>query len=108
MIGAAELAMMKPTAVLINVARGAVVDEPALIAALRDGTLAGAGLDVFEREPLPPESPLWEMENVVVTPHFSAGSERYTDRAADIVCDNLRRYLTGEPLLNVVDVDRGY
>ncbi len=108
MIGAAELALMKPSAVLINVARGAVVDEQALITALRDGTIAGAGLDVFEREPLPADSPLWEMENVVVTPHFSAGSERYAARAAIIVCDNLRRYLAGEPLINIVDLDRGY
>ena len=108
MIGAAELAQMKRSAILINVARGAVVDEQALIAALRAGTIAGAGLDVFEQEPLPADSPLWEMENVVVTPHFSAGSDRYTDRAADIVCDNLRRYLAGEPLRNVVAPERGY
>lgn len=108
MIGAGELAAMKRTAVLINVARGAVVDERALIAALQDGTIAGAGLDVFEREPLPADSPLWGMENVVVTPHFSAGSDRYTDRAADMICDNLRRYLAGESLRNVVDIDRGY
>ncbi|MFN8556681.1 MAG: NAD(P)-dependent oxidoreductase [Dehalococcoidia bacterium] len=92
----------------INVARGAVVDEPALIAALKEGVIAGAALDVFEQEPLPPESPLWDMENVVVTPHFSAGSDRYDERTADIVCENLRRFLAGEPLRNIVDLDRGY
>jgi len=94
--------------VLINVGRGALVDEGALIDALRDGVIAGAGLDVFEQEPLPAESPLWEMDNVVVTPHFSAGSDRYAERAADIVCENLRRYLSGEPLVNIVDPRRGY
>lgn len=108
LIGARELAAMKPSAVLINVGRGAVVDERALIAALQDGRIAGAGLDVFEREPLPSDSPLWAMENVVITPHVSASSEHYNARVADIVCDNLRRYLAGQPLRNVVDLDRGY
>ena len=108
LIGAAELARMKRTAVLINVGRGAIVDERALIAALRGGTIAGAALDVFEREPLPTDSPLWAMENVVVTPHFSAGSDRYAERAAEIVADNLRRYLAGQPLRNVVNIDLGY
>jgi D-2-hydroxyacid dehydrogenase (NADP+) len=108
LIGAAELRQMKRTAVLINVGRGALVDEAALVTALRQGIIRGAGLDVFEAEPLPPESPLWEMENVVVTPHFSAGGDRYAERAADLVCDNLRRYLAGEPLRNVVDLERGY
>jgi phosphoglycerate dehydrogenase-like enzyme len=108
LIGSAELRQMKRTAVLINVGRGALVDEGALVTALREGTIRGAGLDVFETEPLPPESPLWEMENVVVTPHFSAGGDRYAERAADLVCDNLRRYLAGEPLRNVVDLERGY
>ena len=108
MIGRDELAQMRRSAVLINVGRGALVDEGALIDALRDGVIAGAGLDVFEQEPLPAESPLWEMDNVVVTPHFSAGSDRYAERAADIVCENLRRYLSGEPLVNIVDPRRGY
>lgn len=108
MIGAEELAMMKPDAVLINIARGPVVDEEALIAALRDGAIAGAALDVFNQEPLPATSPLWDMENVIVTPHFSAGSDRYSERVAAIACENLRRYLAGEPLRNVVDLDRGY
>lgn len=108
LIGADELRQMKPSAVLINVGRGLIIDEQALIAALRDGTIAGAGLDVTEQEPLPTESPLWGMDNVVITPHISADTPRYADRAADIVCDNLRRYLAGEPLRNIVDVTRGY
>jgi phosphoglycerate dehydrogenase-like enzyme len=108
LIGAEELRQMKPSAVLVNVGRGPIVDEQALIAALRDGVIAGAGLDVFDQEPLPADSPLWDMENVVVTPHFSSGSDHYTTRAADIAADNLRRYLAGEPLRNVVDIERGY
>jgi phosphoglycerate dehydrogenase-like enzyme len=108
MIGATELAQMKPSAVLINVGRGPIIDEQALIAALKSGAIAGAGLDVFEKEPLPEDSPLWEMENVIVTPHFSAGSDNYTNRVADIVCDNLRRYLAGQPLRNMVNLDLGY
>lgn len=108
MLGAAELARMKPTAVLINVGRGQLLDQQALIEALRGRRLAGAGLDVFEQEPLPADSPLWELENVVVTPHVSGGTERYAERAAEIVGDNLRRYLAGEPLRNIVDLGRGY
>jgi D-2-hydroxyacid dehydrogenase (NADP+) len=108
MIGADELRQMKHDAVLINIARGPVVDEQALIAALRDGVIGGAALDVFEQEPLPADSPLWDMDNVVVTPHFAGGSDRYDDRLADMICDNLRRYLAGEQLRNVVDLDRGY
>lgn len=108
LIGAKELALMKRSAVLINIGRGAVIDEQALIAALRAGTIAGAGLDVFEKEPLPADSPLWALENVIITPHASAGSERYTERAAAIICENLRRYLDGQPLRNIVDLDRGY
>lgn len=108
MIGEAELRAMKPSAVLINIARGAVVDEAALVRALKDGTIAGAGLDVFEQEPLPPESELWGMENVVLSPHISGGTEIYNQRATGIFCDNLRRYLAGEPLLNLADASRGY
>lgn len=108
LIGAGELARMKRDAVLINIGRGQVVDEGALIGALQAGSIAGAALDVFQQEPLPAESPLWGMENVIVTPHFSAGSDRYQDRLADMVRDNLRRYLADEPLRNVVDLHRGY
>lgn len=108
MIGRDELAAMRRSAVLVNVGRGPLVDERALIEALQDGTIAGAALDVFEREPLAADSPLWELENVFITPHVSAGSQRYDERAADLVAENLRRYLAGESLHNVVDIGRGY
>lgn len=108
LIGAAELGLMKPTAVLINVARGSIVDEPALVEALRSGRLRGAGLDVFAKEPLPPESPLWELPNVLMTPHVSAVSPRYWRRETDLIVENIRRYLAGRELLNVVDKERGY
>jgi len=106
LIGARELAAMKPTAHLINVARGAVVDERALVAALRARRIAGAVLDVFEREPLPPRHPFWGLEQVVVTPHVSGPST--PDEIAPIFNDNLRRYLAGRPLRHVVDPRRGY
>jgi phosphoglycerate dehydrogenase-like enzyme len=108
LIGPDELRAMKPTAVLINISRGAVVDEVALVRALKEGVIGGAGLDVFEREPLPDDSELWGMENVILTPHISGGTERYFQRAVPIFCENLRRYLDGRPLLNVVDPQRGY
>jgi len=108
LIGARELGLMKPTAYLINVARGAIVQEAALIAALRTGRLRGAGLDVFEREPLPQDSPLWEMEQVILTPHVSGAVPDYYDRALPLFCENLRRFLTGAPLLNMVDKRQGY
>jgi len=108
MIGEAELRAMKPTAVLINIARGAVVDEAALVRALKDGTIAGAGLDVFEEEPLPEGSELWGLENVILSPHISGGTEIYNKRATDIFRENLRRYLAGEPLINLADRNRGY
>ena len=108
MIGAAELRAMKADAVLVNIARGPVVDEPALVDALREHRIAGAALDVFEREPLPEDSPLWDLDNVVISPHVSGGTEIYNQRAVDIFADNLRRYLAGEPLRNVVDPARGY
>ena len=108
LIGAAELAKMKGTARLINVARGPVVDQAALIAALRAGTIAGTVLDVFDEEPLPADSPLWDLENVIVTPHLAADSDRYAERVAGVTADNLRRYLAGEPLRNLVDGERRY
>jgi phosphoglycerate dehydrogenase-like enzyme len=108
LIGERELRMMKPTAFLINIARGAVIVEPALIEALRSGWIAGAALDVFEQEPLPADSPLWDLENVILTPHISGGTERYNRRATDIFAANLRRYLDDAPLENVVDPARGY
>jgi D-2-hydroxyacid dehydrogenase (NADP+) len=108
LIGADELRMMKRTALLINVGRGPVVQEAALVRALREGWIAGAALDVFEREPLTPDSPLYELENVILTPHVSGASPHYMDRAVPLFCENLRRYLQGEPLLNVVDTEREY
>ena len=108
LIGEAELRAMKPTGVLINIARGAAVDEAALVRALKEGWIAGAGLDVFEQEPLAPESELWGMENVIMSPHISGGTEIYNQRAVGIFCENLRRYLAGEPLMNLADAKRGY
>jgi phosphoglycerate dehydrogenase-like enzyme len=108
LIGEAELRAMRPTGVLINIARGAVLDEAALVRALKEGWIAGAGLDVFEQEPLPPESELWDMENVILSPHISGGTEIYNQRAVGIFCENLRRYLAGERLMNLADRTRGY
>jgi phosphoglycerate dehydrogenase-like enzyme len=108
MIGEAELRAMKPTAYLVNIARGEVCDEAALIRALREKWIAGAGLDVFTQEPLPKSSPLWTLPNVILTPHISGFSPNYEQRAVDIFCQNLRRYLAGEALLNVVDKTTGY
>ncbi|MEE9274027.1 MAG: D-2-hydroxyacid dehydrogenase [bacterium] len=95
-VGAEVLAAMKPTAFLINIARGGVVDEAALIGALERGEIAGAGLDVFAEEPLPAESPLWGMENVIVTPHIGGMSENYVEQVMPIVEENLRRFTRGE------------
>jgi phosphoglycerate dehydrogenase-like enzyme len=108
LIGAEELAALPHGAALINIGRGALVDEAALVAALASGHLGGAYLDVFETEPLPPESPLWGMPNVVVCPHSASTSDRENARITDLFCENLRRWQAGEPLLNVLDVERGY
>jgi phosphoglycerate dehydrogenase-like enzyme len=108
MIGTAELERLPRGAVLVNVGRGRVVDEDALAGALRGGRLRGAALDVFAREPLPPESPLWGLSNVLVTPHVSGTSHRFWRRETDLVVENVRRYLAGEPLLNTVDKHAGY
>ena len=108
LIGKAELAAMKPGAVLINIARGTIVDEPALIEALRSGHLGGAALDVFAIEPLPTESPLWDMPNVLTTPHTISTAVDENELVIDLFCDNLRRFLAGKPLRNVYDRDRGY
>jgi len=99
---------MKPTAHLINIGRGGLIDEQALIAALREGQIAGAGLDVFEMEPLPADSPLWDMPNVLITPHTAGSSPRSHARLMDLFCENLRRHVAGKPLLNVVDKAAGY
>jgi phosphoglycerate dehydrogenase-like enzyme len=102
------LAQMKPGAWLINVARGRLVDERALIRALREGRMGGAVLDTLVDEPLPATSPLYDLPNVIITPHTSWSSGRVLDRSIELFCDNLRRYSAGEPLLNVVDPQRGY
>jgi phosphoglycerate dehydrogenase-like enzyme len=107
MIDAAAFAATKPGAYLINVARGPIVAEAALIDALREGRLGGAALDVFEREPLPQDSPLWEMGNVIVTPHNAGASPRTLERGARQFIENLRRFATGEPLEHVVEFDAG-
>ncbi len=108
MIGERELRAMKESAIIINIGRGRTIQEQVLIRALREGWIAGAGLDVFAVEPLPPDSPLWDMENVIVTPHHSGSTPRYNERAMDIFLDNLSRYLAGQPLRNVVDKRQGY
>ncbi len=108
LIGARELAAMKPSAFLVNIGRGAIVDEAALIRALQQGTLAGAGLDVFEQEPVPAGSPLYDMENVIMTPHVAGLSARYSERLTQLFAENLARYVAGRPLLNLVDRQRGY
>ncbi|MFV1988877.1 MAG: D-2-hydroxyacid dehydrogenase [Gemmatimonadota bacterium] len=107
-IGAAELTLLPTGAVVINVGRGALIDEAALIAALDSGHLGGAVLDVFATEPLPAESPLWAMPNVLISPHSAATSDRENERIVRLFCENLRRYLAGEALLNVLDIERRY
>ncbi len=102
------LESMKKTAVLINVARGGVVDEAALISALAARKIAGAALDVFTEEPLSAGSPLWNLDNVIISPHISGNNARYHEKAAALFADNLRRYLDKQPLLNRFDRSRGY
>jgi len=108
LIGAAELATMRQGSVLINIARGSIVDESALIEALRSGHLGGAALDVVGREPLAADSPLWDMPNVLITPHSMSTAAVENELLTRLFCDNLRRYLDGQPLLNVFDKRRGY
>lgn len=108
MIDARALARMKPGAILINMARGPLVVESALVEALRSGHLAGAGLDVTEIEPLPPESPLWELPNCIITPHVGGQSATRIDDMTDFFCENLRRWQTGRPLANLVDKQLGF
>ncbi len=107
-IGAAQLAAMKPGAYLYNVGRGPVVDTAALVEALASGRLGGAGLDVVDPEPLPPDSRLWGMENVVITAHTSGATPKYWDRAVEIIATNIERYQAGESLVNEVDLEAGY
>ncbi len=102
------LRAMKPTAYLVNVGRGAIIDETALVKALKKGWIAGAGLDVFDTEPLPGNSPLWSLDNVILSPHVSGFTAHYDERAVDLFCENLGRYLAGETLFNLVDRAAGY
>lgn len=107
-IAQAELALLPRHAFVVNIGRGPLIDHAALVAALEAHEIGGAALDVTEPEPLPPTSPLWQMENVLLTPHVSGLSQHYDDRLVDLFCANLRRYLLGEPLYNLVRRDRGY
>jgi len=108
LIGEAELRMMRSNTYLVNIARGRVIDEQALVRALREGWIAGAGLDVTEEEPLPPESPLYSMPNVILTPHISGNSVHYDTRLAALFADNLKRYRSDQELLNQYEPSRGY
>jgi len=108
LINADRLAVMKPDACLINVGRGAQVDEAALLEALRSRRIGGAALDVFEREPLPADSPLWSASNLLITPHIAGLTEKLWQRHYDLFSENLRRYLTHQPLLFAVDKQKGY
>ena len=108
MIDEKALRIMRPTAFIVNIARGGLIDEAALIHALKENWIAGAGLDVFEKEPLPAESELWKLENVIIAPHISGATPHYDERATDLFCENLRRYLNGEELLNQVNTEKGY
>jgi phosphoglycerate dehydrogenase-like enzyme len=99
---------MKPNAYFINVGRGRSAVTADLVEALRAKRIAGAGLDVMDPEPLPPDHPLWQMPNVIITPHVAGSSDRVFGRVLTIVKENLRRYVAGEKLLSVVDVERGY
>jgi len=99
---------MKPTAILINVARGRLVDESALVEALSAGRLGGAGLDAFSQEPLPAESPFWDLPNVLVTPHTAAFAGDYWPPVVDLFLENMTRFRHGQPLINLVDKRLGY
>lgn len=107
LVGEEVLQSMKPGAVLLNLSRGTIVDESALVKALAEGPLRGAVMDVFAQEPLPEDSPLWDVPNLVITPH-TGDIQGWREKVADLFCDNLKRRLEGTPLRNVVDPERGY
>ncbi len=107
-ISAEVIARMKPTAWLVNIARGKLVDQEALVAALKAGRIGGAALDVFDPEPLPADHELWSLPNVIMTPHASSSSPRVRERSIALIAENMRRFKKGEPLLNRVDYARGY
>ena len=104
----AAFEQMKSHALLINVTRGQIVDGAALLRALTSGSIGGAGLDVTPEEPLPTDSPLWDLPNVIITPHVAGGSPIRLDRTVGLFCDNLERLLVGKPLLSVIDKEKGY
>ena len=108
MIGKRELGLLKQGAYLVNLARGSIVDETAMINALQSGQLSGAALDVFQQEPLPVDSPFWDMDNVILSPHAGSISDRENGRIVALFCDNLRRYLDGEPLRNILNTELLY
>lgn len=108
LIGRAELALLPPGAVVINIARGSVIDEPALIAALQSGQVSAAALDVFAVEPLPPENPLWDLPNVIISPHSASTAASENRKLTRLFCDNLKRFLAGEALINRLDTRRLY
>lgn len=108
LVGTKELRAMKPSAVVMNVGRGPVIDEAALIAALSDGTIKGAALDVYDKEPLPEGHPLWGLSNVLLSPHCADHTATWTDEAMQFFLENLERYRSGQPLLNLVDKKSGY
>ena len=107
-IGREELRLMRRSAYLYNVGRGGLVDQEALVGALRAGVIAGAGLDVVEPEPLPPDSPLWDLPNVIITAHTAGNSPRNWERGIELLAENVRRFLSGRPLRNEVDTRAGY
>lgn len=108
LVGEAEFRRMRPNTVLINIGRGPVVDEKALIAALREGRIRGAVLDVFDEEPLPPEHPFWEMANVLLSPHCADNTPKWLDEAMQLFLENFERFVAGEPLRNIVNKQAGY
>jgi phosphoglycerate dehydrogenase-like enzyme len=108
LIGQAEFALMKPSAILVNIGRGPIIDETALLPALQNKTIAAAALDVFEQEPLPADSPLWTLDNLLITSHYAGGTPHYHQRAFTIFLDNLGHYQRSEPLRNIVDKQLGY
>ena len=108
MVNSRVLEAMKETAVLINIARGGVIDEKALITALSQEQIRGAALDVFEEEPLPATSPLWQLDNVIISPHISGNADNYQEKATDLFIANLQRYLDKKPLYNQLNRDTGY
>jgi phosphoglycerate dehydrogenase-like enzyme len=108
MINRSRLAKMKPDSYLLNVGRGPLVDDEALLDALQARRIGGAALDVFVEEPLPPESPYWPLDNLLITPHTAAVTDKLWDRHYDLIVENMTRFLEGRPLLYVVDKQRGY